>query len=153
MNYNLTGQMHSARTITRAAENRIKNLTGIKVNLLACPDYHRNKTPEQLLRIVAAALNMNFADYRKKSRQRNVVELRFIAAHLLTVFFPGITLVQISVGFGGQHHTSIMNGLEKVKILLAAGDESFTAKYETALKSVNKWIRKEMLEYASAISA
>lgn len=153
MNYNFTGQLHTARTITRAAEHRIKNLTGVKVSLLACPDYHRNKTPEQLMRIVAAALNMGFVDYRKKSRQREVVELRFITAHLLTIFFPGITLVQISACFGGQHHTSIMNGLEKVKRMLTTDNERFATKYDIALKSVNRWIRKEMLEYASAISA
>lgn len=106
-----------------------------------------------MLKVVAAALGMDTACYKVKSREREFVDLRFIAASLLRCFFPGITLHEITVLFGGQDHTSIMNGLSRAAMLLASGDEKFTNKYENALKSVNKWIRKEVLEFASAISA
>ena len=153
MRYILPQQLNDARHITRAAEQQIMDKTGMRVTLVLCPDYHTSKTPEQLLRIVAESLEMGMACYKIKSREREIVDLRFIAASLLRCFFPGITLHEITVLFGGQDHTSIMNGLSRAAMLLAAGDEKFTIKYETALKSVNKWIRKEVLEFASAISA
>lgn len=106
-----------------------------------------------MLKIVAGALQMDTACYTVKSRERDFVDLRFIASSLLRCFFPGITLQEITVLFGGQDHTSIMNGLSRSAMLLASGDERFTTKYEIALKAVNKWIRKEVLEFASALTA
>ncbi len=153
MNYTVPQQVNDARHITRAAEQQIMHKTGMRVTLVLCPDYHTSKTPEQMLRVIADAIGMDVACYKVKSRERDFVDLRFIAASLLRSFFPGITLHDITILFGGQDHTSVINGISRAAMLLAAGDEKFTCKYETALKSVNKWIRKEVLEFASAISA
>ncbi len=146
-------QINLARNITRAAEQQIKQKTGMKVTLLVCPDNQETKTPEQMLDVVAAALSMHSSAYRVRSRERAYVDLRFICAYLLRNYFPSITLQQISVFFGGQDHTSIMNGLARTGMLLAVGDEKFTHKYEKALKSVNKWLKNEESGYVSAISA
>ncbi len=146
-------QLTAARHITRRAEQKIKQKTGMDVNLIFCPAYDPAKNPEALLRIIAASLGMDYNCYRLKSRERSIVDLRFIAAYLLRNYFPGITLHQITLYFGGQDHTSIMNGLARAEMLLATGDERFIKKYETVLKSVNKWLRKETSGYASAISA
>ena len=153
MHYTVPQQLNQARNITRAAEQQIMNTTGMRVTLVLCPDYHTSKTPEQMLKVVALALGMDISCYKTKSRERDIVDLRFIAASLLRCFFPGITLHEITVLFGGQDHTSIMNGLSRAAMLLASGDDRFTDKYETALKAVNKWVRKEVLEFTSAISA
>lgn len=153
MQYKVPQEISLARNITRAAEQQIMNKTGMRVTLLLCPDYHTSKTPGQLLKVVAASLGMDCHCFKVRSREREFVDLRFIGASLLRCFFPGITLHEITVLFGGQDHTSIMNGLSRAAMLLASGDEKFTAKYDLALKSVNKWIRKEVLEFASAISA
>ena len=125
----------------------------MRVTLVLCPTDHPSKTPEQLLAVVAGALGMDYSLYTTRSRARNIVDLRFIAAYLLRNYFPAITLQQITVLFGGQDHTSIINGLARASMLLSIEDPRFTSKYQTALKSVNQWLRKEVLGYASAISA
>ncbi|MBC7552535.1 MAG: hypothetical protein H7257_01005 [Taibaiella sp.] len=143
MYYSIPQQISEARHIARAAEQQIKNSTGMVVRLMLCPEYHRTKSPEELLQVVAAALGMEVKDYATKCRTRPYVDLRFIAANLLCSHFPAITLLQITVFFGRQHHTSILNGLERVRALIAAGDPRFMAKYETAQAAVNRWVRKE----------
>ena len=153
MQYRTTPQLTTARDITRAAEHQIKNKTGMRVTLVLCPTDHPAKTPEQMLKVIAASMNMDYTMYTAKSRARNIVDLRFIAAYLLRHYFPTITLQQITVLFGGQDHTSIINGLARAAMLISAGDPRFTEKYQSALKSVNQWLRKEVLGYASAISA
>ena len=84
------------------------------------------RTPENMLRVIAAALNEQPATYQLKTRIRNVVELRFIAALCLRSNFPNITLQQIAAFFGGQDHTSVINGLARAYALIYAGDESLT---------------------------
>ncbi len=153
MQYTAPRRINTARNITKAAEIKIKKKTGMNVMLVFCPDYNPAKTPEQMLKIIAASLGMDFCSYKLKSRERNLVDLRFIAAYLLRYYFPTITLQQITIYFGGQDHTSIMNGLLRAETLIASGDERFTTKYETVLKAVNKWLRREASGYASAISA
>ena len=153
MNYSITPQVSHARHIARSAEQQIKSRTGMKVNLVICPEYHGYKNPEQLLMVIAASLNMDITDYKTKCRLKQFVDLRFIGAHLLCQYFPGITLQQITVFFGGQHHTSILNGLDRVKRLIAAGDPRFMSKYEAVLVAVNRWIRREVVNQARALGA
>jgi len=107
------------------------------------PYYYENyvKTPEHMLHIIAAALNEQPTTYKLKTRIRNVVELRFIAALCLRSNFPTITLQQIAMFFGGQDHTSVINGLTRAYALIYAGDESFTKKYKAALAAVNLWLK------------
>ena len=125
----------------------------MSVNLILCPEHNSARTPEQMLQVIATSLGMDMEAYKIKCRERHFVELRFIAAFFLRSYFPGITLQQITAFFGGQDHTSIMNGLSRAGMLIATGDDRFTTKYETVLNSVNKWLRKEVLGFASAISA
>ena len=153
MHYTAPKQINEVRSITRSAVNQIKDKTGMEISLMLCPEYHSSRSPDQMLRIIAAALQMDVNAYKVKSRERNIVELRFIVAFFLRSYFPCITLQQITRLFGGQDHTSVMNGLSRTAMLLATGDQRFITKYETALNSVNKWLRKEVSGYASAASA
>lgn len=146
-------RISTARTITRTAEISIKKQTGLSLNLLACSNYHLARTPEKMMTIIAACLGMDESAFTLRSRERNVVELRFLTAYFLRSYFPTITLHQVSVLFGGQDHTSIMNGLARTNMLLQANDMRFMAKYEIVLKSVNLWLRKDTSGYASAICA
>lgn len=150
---NRKSHIKAARTITRGAELDIKKKTGMSLNLLACTNYHLARTPDKMMLIIAACLGMDPAAFTLKSRERNVVELRFLTAYFLRSYFPTITLQQISVLFGGQDHTSIMNGLARTNMLLQTNDLRFMEKYETVLKSVNQWLRKDTSVYASAICA
>jgi chromosomal replication initiation ATPase DnaA len=111
------------------------------------------RTPEQLLNVVAACLHMDPALYCSTCRERSIVEMRFLGAFMLRTYFPAITLQQISVLFGGRDHTTIINALHRAGALIATGDVRFTSKYQTVLRSMNLWLRKEVLGFASAISA
>lgn len=144
---------NTARSIARLAQTQIKNQTGQCINLVSCPEYQTTKNPESMLAVIARALGMDATCYKLRSRQRPIVELRFIASHFLRSYFPTITLLHISYYFGGFDHTSIINGLTRANNLIACGDEQFLTKYQTVLNSVNQWLQKEVLGYASAISA
>lgn len=143
MNYAPTQRISTARHIARTAQQQIKNKTGMRVNLLLCPSEHTNKTPEEMLNIIARALGMNPACYRMKTRVRNIAELRFIGAMLLRSNFPRTTLQQIAAFFGGQDHSSILYGLTRASNLIYTSDARFIKKYNNALKKVNQWLRTE----------
>jgi chromosomal replication initiation ATPase DnaA len=143
MYYAAAQQISTARNIARSARQKIKDRTGMQVTVVVYPTDTSLKSPERLMRVVAIALDMFPDCYRLKTRVRQIVELRFIAAMLLRSNFPKITLHQIAALFGGQDHTSIMNGLSRAHALIYAGDPGFLKKYNTALKSVNIWLRTE----------
>ena len=96
-----------------------------------------------MLHIIAVALGMNPDSYRMKTKVRHIVELRFVAAILLRRNFPTMTLHQIATLFGGQDHSSIISGLARANDLIYTGDPRFLKKYNTALKAVDLWLKKE----------
>ncbi len=153
MNYLPAQQINTARSIVRSAQRQIKNRTGIKVHLLLAASDNILKTPKQMLKVIAIALNMNPDCYRIKSRARNIVEMRFIAALLLRSNFPRLTLTEIATLFGGQDHSSVINSVARAHSLIYTGDEKFINKYNTVLKSVDIWLKREESGYASATSA
>ena len=143
MYYAEAQQMTTARQIARSARQQIKNKTGMQVTIVLHPVDDTLKTPEKMLKVIAIALDMNPVCYRMKTRIRSIVELRFIAAVLLRSNFPKITLHQVAALFGGQDHTSVISGLSRAYDLITTGDPRFLKKYNTALKSVNVWLRTE----------
>lgn len=149
MIYTPIQQAKTARDIARSAQKKIKHRTGMAVNLMLCPVAENiMKTPERLLQVVAISLDMSYSRYKAKSRERDIVELRFIAALFLRIHFPYMTLQQIAEFFGGQDHSSIINGLSRANNLIYTGDLRFIKKYNTALRSINLW-----LEHIDALAA
>jgi chromosomal replication initiation ATPase DnaA len=133
----------TARHIARSAQQKMENKTGMTVNFLLSPvDRNTIKTPEGMLEVIAIALDMAPACYRMRSRERNIVELRFITAMFLRVHFPYVTLQQIAGFFGGLDHSSVISGLTRAHNLIYTGDLRFVKKYNIALKAVNLWLEK-----------
>ena len=64
MQYIAPGHIVAAKHITKAAEQKIKNKTGMTVTLVLCPGYNPARSPEQLLSIVAGALRMDVSCYK-----------------------------------------------------------------------------------------
>jgi chromosomal replication initiation ATPase DnaA len=95
-----------------------------------------------MMEVIALALNLSPNCYKMKTRARHIAELRFICALFLRMHFPYITLQQIATLFGGLDHSSIISGLARANNLIYTGDLRFIKKYNTALKSVNLWLRK-----------
>lgn len=142
-----------ARHIARTAQHTIRVKTGIKVSLMLCPTYDMLHTPEQMLYRIAKALGMEAAAYRKRSRERSIVELRFIGAHFIRTYFPNVTLHQIAALFGGQDHSSVISGLMRANELLYVGDARFVEKYNAASRAVDMWLKNEINSYPLAATA
>lgn len=138
-----TTQISAAQHIARAAEQQIKVKTGMCVTLVLCPSENTRKSPDKMLKIIAGAVGMRAEDLSKRSRERSIVELRFLSALLLRRYYPTITLKQIALLFGGQDHTSVMNALIKANNLLDTNDLSFTNKYNTALNTIDQWLKEQ----------
>jgi chromosomal replication initiation ATPase DnaA len=115
---------------------------GMHFSVLQYPTEFVNTTPQRMLHVIALALDMNPECYRMKTRVRNIVELRFIGSLFLRRHFPALTLHQIAAYFGGQDHSSVINGLSRAHALIYTRNSDFVRKYNTAVKSVNKWLRK-----------
>ncbi len=141
--YYAPAQQTTVRSIARSAYKQIKNKTGMQFTMMLYPTETTFKTPDRMLRIIAMALDMSPSCFRLKTRARKIAEMRFIAAVLLRSNFPKITLQQIAAFFGGQDHTSVLNGLARAYELIHAGDPQFILKYNKALQSVNIWLRTE----------
>lgn len=142
MNYSSAQQVSTVRNIARTAQQQIKNKTGMGMTMLVYPTETNSKTPEQMLTVIAMALDMAPETFRLRSRERNVVELRFIGALFLRMSFPLITLQQIAALFGGQDHSSIISGLSRAKDLISCGDQRFVQKYNIILRTINLWVRE-----------
>lgn len=153
MNYVPMRQMNTVRQIARNARQTIRNKTGMKVDVMVLHPENEMKKPEKMLQVIATALGMTPESYRVKSRARDLCELRFLGAMFLRTHFPRVTLYQIAGMFGGQDHTSVINGLARAHNLIYTGDLTFVRKYEQSLQAVNLWLKSEVSVYGSTISA
>lgn len=141
MYFVVTAPNMATRDIGRQAQ-QITEMSGMRINLVA-PLECLGKTPQRMMHVIALALDMSPEAYRMKTRIRNIVEMRFLAAVFMRQNYPWLTLQQIARLFGGQDHTSILSGLARANNLIEQGDQRFLKKYNTALNSVNKWLRGE----------
>jgi chromosomal replication initiation ATPase DnaA len=143
----------TARHIARSAQQTIKNKTGINVSVMLYPTYGTIKTPEHMLYKIAIALGMDPMCYKMKTRARDVVELRFIGAHFIRMYFPEVRLQQIAAFFGGQDHSSVISGLMRAYELIHIEDSRFLEKYAAAEKAIDLWLKSEASVYPLAATA
>lgn len=135
-------QVNNTCNIIRSAEETIKTETGMNVTLLICPNETR-KSPEQMLRIIAATLGMDYEDFKTRSRRRVIVDMRFIAALLLRKNYEELTLKDIGSYFGGQDHSSIIHALERAQYMLRMKEPIFLKKYITVLNTITQWLKEK----------
>lgn len=141
MNYAIAQSNNATQHIQISDRNRLSQ-TGTVRSFLPPSIYGKpTKSPDKMLEIIAAAAQMDHQLFTTKTRKREVVELRFLASLLLRKYYPGITLKQIAALYGGQDHTSVMNGLARANDLLDINDPVFTYRYLTAVNAINTWIR------------
>ncbi|MBL7719893.1 MAG: hypothetical protein JNL72_13730 [Flavipsychrobacter sp.] len=123
-----------------------KNQSGIMDNMrmaLVLSVYgNGNKAPEKMLEVIASASQMSYEYFTTKTRKREIVEMRFLASYLLRKYYPRITLKEIARLYGGQDHTSVMNGLTRANELLDIQDPVFTYRYLNAVNAINQWIKE-----------
>ena len=122
--------------ITERAEREIRELTGLDVMIYGTLRVSRNKkTIDDYLRIVARALDMDVSDYKKKSRVRDFVDLRCLAATMIRNGLPHVSLNDIGRALGVDH-TSIYHYLERNDNLLSVNDELYHIKTELVLNAI-----------------
>jgi chromosomal replication initiation ATPase DnaA len=152
MYYTTISPAATSRQIARPVEQMVKERSGMSINVLQYPTELVNNTPQRMLHVIALALDMNPECYRWKTRVRSIVEMRFIATLFLRQHFPALTLHQIAGYFGGQDHSSVINGLSRAHNLIYVQDSAFLKKYNTTLKSVNTWLRRGVSDCVSVTS-
>jgi len=133
----------TSRSIQHLTEPQIIVKEGKRYTIALYPYEKVAKTPNEMLYIIAATLNMDPESFSIKGRSREVVELRFLGALLLRRYFPDIRLRQIAELFGGQDHTSVINAVTRANELLYTHDLAFTTKYNNTIKIVNQWIKEQ----------
>jgi chromosomal replication initiation ATPase DnaA len=116
---------------------------GMQVNLITQKNAAVLKMAEEMLCITAMAINMSPEMYKIKSRVRCIAELRFLGALLIRQNFPLVTLHQIAYLFGGQDHSSVINGIQQAYRLIKVKDLAFLTKYEKAQAAVAAWLQKQ----------
>lgn len=132
--------MYYATLSSSATAQQANEVSGISV--LQYPTEKVNATPQRMMHVIALALDMNPECYRMKTRVRSVVEMRFIASMFLRQYFPALTLQQIAAYFGGQDHSSVINGISRAYSLLHIRDTQFVAKHNAALTAVTNWLNR-----------
>ncbi len=135
MNYAL--KLKTAMDMSRDAERRIRNTTGLKISLIVSE--HEEKTPEELIALVGGTLKLEKGFHRNKIRRADFVEGRHVAALLLQRYFPALSFTGIGRLFG-QDHSTIIDAIKRSKNLLQTRDLRFTQKYITAQNTVEQWI-------------
>lgn len=125
-------------TIISDTEKRIAREYGMAVSLR--PVFHSmgGDVWDDCLRVIAAALGMDYALYTTKTRMKYAVYMRHIAAFLLKEYYPKLSYADLGRMFG-KDHTTIVHGVQTCKNLLDARDEEVTAMYEKASAAVKVW--------------
>ncbi len=140
MYYTSIAQVSNRNSVAISVNEKVSNTD---FNILQYPTEQVNSTPLRMLHVIALALDMSPECYKTKTRVRNIVDLRFIGSLFLRQYFPALTLHQIAAYFGGQDHTSVINAISRAHNLIYVRDSRFIKKYNTALKSVNTWLKKD----------
>lgn len=77
---------------------------------------------EEIMKLVADHFKVRITDLKASTRAKPIVVPRQIAMHLIKKFLDK-SLVDIGKAFGGKDHTTVMNALERVKILQSADQD------------------------------
>ena len=148
MQYVALQPTNSAQHIAIPAPSPVNEGKGMSIAFLQYPTETVNSTPQRMLHVIALALDMNPECYRMRTRVRHIVELRFVASIMLRQYFPALTLQQIGGYFGGQDHTSVINGISRAHELIYIKDASFIKKYSAAMRAITSWLGRNIQERA-----
>lgn len=135
--------INTINSILCMAEAAILDQTGIKMRLLIMNGAPKRKgTPEDLLTVIAASMEMMYQDYCHPSKRFEYSRLRSLGVHFLRVYFPKMSLKMIGEYMGGMDHSSIIYYLKKVQKLIDEGEQYFMQDYDNALTVITQWERE-----------
>lgn len=134
-------QLEIVTKILRDAQDEILERVGMNCRVVLCRTDLNNKTPQELLNVIAATLDVNPEQFAYNTRRVDIVELRRIGAFFLKRVFPLITLQEIGKLFGGQDHTTISSALKQAQNMIDTKDPAFFDKYNAVVVAVDEWVR------------
>lgn len=141
MNLATRRQEEQVRSIISDAISRIIVVTGNKDVKLALYSGNKvNKSPVDMLAVIAEALGMCYEDYAAVTREVEFVELRRIAVMCLWEYYKNLTYKQIATLVGGCEHTTIIHHIKKAQDMLQTKDIAFTTKYNKAIEAAALWL-------------
>ncbi|NDC41259.1 MAG: hypothetical protein EBZ77_06885 [Chitinophagia bacterium] len=101
---------------------------------------------QNLLRLVADTLRIDYAMYSRRCRRRDVVDMRMIAAHLLCTLMNHTNSTAAELIGGGLKQCTISWYNTQVKTLLSVrhNNSDFAEKYDQCRAAVKNWLQTKI---------
>ena len=135
----LEGALNKISVYTRL-ENNKESLTVDKaadiLKDLISKDAVKELTPDLLINIVSDHMNVSYDDITSSKRSKDIATARQIVMYLCRKYLDRYSLQQIGDALGGRDHSTVLNGVEKIKSLIET-DSNMKVTVETIEKKVN----------------
>ena len=135
----LEGALNKISVYTRL-ENNKESLTVDKaadiLKDLISKDAVKELTPDLLINIVSDHMNVSYDDITSSKRSKDIATARQIVMYLCRKYLDRYSLQQIGDDLGGRDHSTVLNGVEKIKSLIET-DSNMKVTVETIEKKVN----------------
>lgn len=132
------------RKVIRQAEDEIKKMTGMDdMRLALYSGSKEDKSPVEMLHVIAEALGMEYSDYFIQTSKPRIVELKRVSICLLWELYHAITYERIAEVVGNyMDHSTVMHHVQKAQDYIKIGDEMFCTMYKTAHKAASEWLKE-----------
>ncbi len=92
-------------------------------------------TPDFIIHVVSEHMNIPYDDIISSKRTSDIATARQIAMYLCRKYFEHVSLQQVGSYLGGRDHSTVLNGVEKIKKLMAT-DSNMKMTIETIEKKL-----------------
>jgi chromosomal replication initiation ATPase DnaA len=126
----------------RHAENYVQKHTGLlvkcKLDIIDTKGH-----PKEMMGLIAETLGLGIEQFYVKTRKREIVEMRMLAAFFVKKHYAQLTLMDIAGLFGDNNidHSTVIHYVNTVNDLVTGPDKPFLWKYRKVLNAINLWIR------------
>ncbi len=103
---------------------------------LISKDSVKELTPELLINIVSDHMNVSYDDITSSKRSKDIATARQIVMYLCRKYLDRYSLQQIGDALGGRDHSTVLNGVEKIKSMIDT-DSNMKITIETIEKKLN----------------
>lgn len=135
----LEGALNKISVYTRL-ENKNEKLTVEKAEEilkdLISKDVQKEITPDFIINIVSDHMNIPYDDITSSKRSQDIATARQIAMYLCRKYMERYSLQQIGAAVGGRDHSTVLNGIDKIKALMEK-DSNMKLTIETIEKKLN----------------
>lgn len=103
---------------------------------LISKDSQKEITPDLIIRIVSDHMNIPYDDITSSKRSQDIATARQVAMYLCRKYIEHYSLQQIGAAVGGRDHSTVLNGIDKIKTLIEK-DPNMKMTIETIEKKFN----------------